>query len=351
MSPTQMPNDPKLESVVLVDQLPSDAWAEGIAIRPSGQLLITRCDGAELYSVDSPLTSADPDAIQPKILHSFPDCNSVLNICALTGTEGEDYAVLTSHAEFATQTIADTTIWRLSFPRDDSNAPPTTSKIAVLPDVGFLFGMISISDNVLAIADTSTPCIQRVHIPTGEVSILYQDLQIMRARTQEEWFGVNRVRVVGDYIWFTNTSTGVLSRAPIEWTDRRNDIRVIGGSQQIATGLDHADGLIMLRDGSAAYVSNFVDGFLWRVDIDASTGSATTTTLFQNLLTPTAMDLSYPTGSGKPTLLVVCNGATSDSFLEGDRGNALTLANVDKSKLRVEVTITTEFTLSYENAS
>ena len=54
-SPNQK-SDPNLHDIVLVDQLPSDMWSEGIAVRPSGNVLTTSIDGPDLYVINSGTT-------------------------------------------------------------------------------------------------------------------------------------------------------------------------------------------------------------------------------------------------------------------------------------------------------
>lgn len=348
-SPPKRPIDSSLDNIVLVDRLPSDAWAEGIAVRPSGCVLATRIDGPEVYSLDSPSEALDfgSEPIPPKVLLKFPGVNCVLNVCRLTGTTTEDYAVLTCHAEFTAAQFDRVTVWRASFDPDDENATPTVTKIADLPDAGFCLGMIAISDDILAIADTSTPCVLRLHIRTGKVSILLEDEESMGAG--EALFGINRVRVAGGYLWYTNTFTGFFYRAPIKHIDAKRDIEVVGPPQAVADGFPNADGLVMTKDGTSAFITSYVMGKLWKVDID-STGKSASTVLMGDLITPTAMDLVYKEADEKPTLYVMCCGAVSPDLLEGDRASAFAGANADTSRFHILVTITTEITVTYEPA-
>lgn len=352
-SPPQQAVDPSLDRIVLVDQLPSEAWVEGLAVRPSGQILATRLDGNKIYTIDLrsnrsfPETNFDYDPVPPKLLLTIPDINTIFNICPLTGTEREDYAVLSGFADFAQAEYHSVTVWRMSFDPDDPGAPPTMTKIADMPDALYCLGMITVSDKTLIIADTTTHCIWRVDVLTGKTSMLMQDKESMSAATKDEIFGVNRIRLAAGYLWYTNTSSGVLYRAPIKYTDDNLDINVTGPAEAVADGLQHGDGLVMRPDGTAGYVACYVQGIVWRIDVDSKSGKGTVSVLMDGLITPTTMDLRYEKANGKPTLYVMCVGAVSPALFEGDNSVVLTLANLDKSKLHIMITVTTEVTYEY----
>jgi hypothetical protein len=335
-------HDPSLRDIVLVDQLPSDAWAEGIVVRPSGDILATRVDGCELFHISGAVC---------KVLLSFPNASAVLNICPLPNTEGkEEYAVLTSWVDFLKGEYHSVVLWRISFDDDDaSDSTPTVSKMADLPGAIFVLGMIPISKEVLIVVDTAAFCIWRIHIATGEVSTLVSNEPAMLPKTKDEMFGTNRVRMAGNHIYHTNTSTGVLHRTPIEFISNGSDIRVTGPPQVVASGLDFADGLVLRRDGKTAYCTNYVSGELRRIDIDAE-GKGIVSVLMDDLISPTSMELVYnDDNDDTPTLYMLCCGAVYPSLLE-THGPAFGYAGIDKKNLKLEVTVTTEIVVTYEPA-
>jgi hypothetical protein len=343
--------DTSLADINLVDQLHSDTWCEGIVVRPSGQILATRVDDApEIYNIDLPTLdsasdgSTTPDRDAVRVIHTFSDATGAFNICRLTGTAKEEYAVVSGVLDIANVDFHSNIVWRLSFESD--SADPVLSKLAELPEALFCLGMETISNDVLAVADSSKSRIWRVHVPTGRVSVLFDEPSTMRPKSEAEVFGINRVRVVDGYLWHTNHSNGTLYRAPVKYIDGGRDIEVTGPSRVLATGLDQPDGLVVKRDGSAAYISSYVHGNLWRIDVAAGSNSGTVTTVLHDLVTPTTMDLVYHEGSDKPTLFVMCCGAVNPVRITGARGKWLELADVDSNKMNVLVTITTEVTYS-----
>lgn len=354
VSPNQVV-DPSLERIILVDQLPSDAWTEGLIIRPCGQIIVTRIDESEVYAVDVntkrsfPDTSGDDyyDFEPPKLLYSIPDTNAIVGICALTGTEREEYVLVASYMDIVKGDYRDVAVWRMTFDSGDKDAQPTFSKVTDMPDALFCLGIVTISDTTIIIADTMKFCVWRLDLPTRQISVLFDDPDSMSPATPQEIFGINRISVAGGYLWYTNTSSGVLCRAPIEYINNKQDISIAGPAETVAHGLKHADGLVMRRDATAGYIACFVEGIVWKVDIDPKTGKGNVNIMMEGLITPTAMALHYKESREKPTLYILCVGAIPVGLIDGDRGVWLTLANVDKSKLHITVTVTTEITYEY----
>lgn len=336
--------DPYLEKITLIDQLPSDAWAEGVAIRPDGNVLTSRLDEPELFAIDLASTQLsgenDFDVVRPKIIHTFENATGVFNLCPLKGTKREEYAVISGWADLANATFHSFVLWRV-VPSANGDDLPEVTKIGDIPEGQFCMGMEPLSETVLLIADCHRSCIYRVDIPTGTVS-KFLEHPSMRP-LEGEFFGVNRLKVLAGYIWFTNTSTGTLSRAPIEHINHGQDIRVTGPIQHVADGLANAEGLVMFDNAEVAYVNSYASGNLWRIDIDVEAGKGLVTCLREDLVSPTAMQLVSKDKDAKPTLYILCCGSVDEEWLSTERGTWFDLANV-KDKVHITVTVTTEIT-------
>ncbi|CAH0054375.1 unnamed protein product [Clonostachys solani] len=345
-------DDQSLDDIILIDQLKSERWAEGLAIRPNGHALATMLEHSELYLVDLNFSTAiayeENGPAAPKLIQTFPDCNATYNIRPLIGTEDEAYAVLTGHSDTSRGKFEKIRLWHLSFGPNGTDTAPTISKIADLPDALFGFGMAILTEDAIAVVDPVKHCVWRVRISTGEVSMLLHDPPSMAPSSKDEAFGVNRLQVAAGYLWYGNFSTGVLSRAPFEYTEDGRDVRVTGPAKPVAEGCIHCDGIAVRNDGAACYVVSFTEGCLWRVDVDSETGKGSPIVMFEDLISPTVIELMYYPFDEKPTLYIVCCGAWNPEDLEGERGRYLTLANVDKSKMQIHVTV--EMTISYEDA-
>lgn len=338
--------DPYLRDIVFVDQLPSDAWAEGLAIRPNGDVLVSRVDQPELFTIE--LASAklnednEFDVLRPRTIHTFDNANSVFDVCSLdsTGTR-EEYAVLSGYADFSkpgNDAFHTFVVSRVTLTSGSSDEPPQVTKIADLPDAGVPVGLEPVSNTTILVADAGKSCIWKVSMSTGEVSVLLEDPTMQPH--EGEAFGVNRIKVRAEYLWYTNTCKGTLSRVPISGKD---DIQAIGPVEHVADGLSNAaDGLVMFDDARIAYVVSYALGVLWRIDIDES-GKGTVNVLREDLLSPTAMRLVYAEEGAKPALHILCCGAVQEAWLDTSKGAWFDMANVT-DKMHITVTVTTEVT-------
>jgi len=345
--------DPRLHEIVLIDQITSDSWCEGVAIRPNGNVLLGKIEEPELLALDlatAPLPANEFDTIKPRLFHRFSEASGTFGLCALRGTEREEYAVSTAVSDPANGQFHQWTVWRITMPRDDSEDGPEISEIASLPDARFLASMITISERTLVTADANRGCVWRIDIPTGQVSVIIEDDK-MRAPGSGEfgYFGVNRVRFTEKFGWVGNTGAGIFYRFPVEWVDGGLGVKATGPPEEVASGLDNSDGLAVVPDGSAAYICSYTSGHLWRVDIEGEggAGKAEVTELRKDLVSPTGMELVYSAEREKPTLYIVCCGTLAPESLDGDRKYWMDLAKLDKTKLQITVTVTTEVTYEY----
>lgn len=320
--------------VVLIDQLPSNSWVEGLALRPNGHGLLSRLDQPELWSIDI----SDPEA-KPQLLHTFPGANGVINLCALKGCVDE-YAVITSILDLDTVSFHTFMIWRVSLSADDSR-PPKVSKIADVADCGMCISLNPVSERTLLIGDARKGSIIRLDIVTGKSSVLIAD-ESMELYGKDDFFGLNRVHLSDHHLWFTNNSGGMLCRIPIEWDESDPDVgvRTTGPVELVVEDIPHCDGLALSTDATTAYMANYLGGMLWRVDIDPATGTGKTHTVMEHLVSPTSMELVY--GNGKPKLYVVCCGEIEIGWVHNDdRRSWSDLANINEA-VEVSVTVTTD---------
>ncbi|KAI6785493.1 uncharacterized protein J7T54_007136 [Emericellopsis cladophorae] len=343
-------HDPNLRDTVLLDQLPSDMWTEGMVVRPNGDVLTTRLEEPDMFSIDIATAAHfenDDGTVRPRLLKRFPDANGCFNLCALEGTKREEYAVVTGFADLARGQFHSWALWRMALPPDEGDDKAEYTKIMDIPDAGFLMGIVPVSDSIVAIADSIQGRIWRVDLARSECSVLFEDPSLA-APSEASIFGINKLRFSERFGWFTNTGTGKLYRFPIERTDDGKDIKPVGDVVELAADLENADGLVITPDGSSAYVCSYTAGHLWRIDTDGEAGSGSSTVHFlrDDLVSPTAMDLVYKKNE-KPTLYIMCCGRVNSEVLEGERGHWLSLANVDKDQLQIMVTVTTEVTYEY----
>ncbi|KAI1078832.1 hypothetical protein F5B20DRAFT_193989 [Whalleya microplaca] len=326
-----MLDDGSIEDVVLVTQLPSDSWFEGFAARPNGKILAARLDEPELYTFQA----EDPDAT-PQLLHSFEEANGLINICPIPGTHDE-YLVLSGVVDLALIEFEQFIVWRVTLDPEDIK-PPTVTKITQVHDTGFCIGIVPVTDRIVLIPDSFKNCIWRLDIESGKSSILIAD-DSMKVASDADFFGLNRLRIADDFIWFTNTSMGILCRVPIERVpdDPEVGLRTSGPVSILTNDIPHCDGLTCTKDQTAFFTCSYTDGFIWKVTVEPTSGKASTAVVMKNLACPTAVELIYV--DGKPKLYVVCCGEIEMNWFVQDSQNPWSeIANINDS---VAVTVVT----------
>ncbi|KAI1651191.1 uncharacterized protein F4817DRAFT_178302 [Daldinia loculata] len=302
------------QDVVLVTQLPSDSWFEAFALRPNGKILACRLDEPELYTFNP----EDSDST-PQLLHTFDqNANGLVDADPIPGTEDE-YFVLSTVGDLVNVEFTDFIIWRVALSPDDSN-PPKVTKVAEIPNSGLCAAAVAISDRVVIIPDSTKNCIWHLDTLTGQSSLLIADDTMKIANGEGNFFGLNRICITDEFIWFTNTSAGLLCRIPIERVqdDPSVGIRIRGPVQILTDEITDCDGLVLTQDENAAYTCSYKDGFIWKVSIEPSTGKATTSVVLRNLASPTAVELNYTNGRSK--LFIVCCGEIQTGWIQ-DREN------------------------------
>lgn len=278
-------------------------------MRPNGHGLVSRLDKPEVWSID--LTH--PDA-EPQLVHEFENATGVANLCPLLGTNDE-YAVLASIINLETVDFHTFVLWRLSLSPDGSQ-PPKATKLAEIPQGGRYIAVSSVTPRTLLLGDSINGQVWRVDVSTGKLSLLVTD-DTMKI-PEGGFFGINRMRVAGGHLHYTNNASGSLYRIPVKLcsTEGEPEITTAGPSQLLVDDIPSCDGLSVTADGRAAYMVNYMGGVLWRVDVDLESGAAATNTIMERLVSPTHVELVEL--NGRPVIYVVCGGEIQIGWINED---------------------------------
>ncbi|KAI1265300.1 hypothetical protein F5Y18DRAFT_48025 [Xylariaceae sp. FL1019] len=333
------------EDVVLITQLPSDAWFEGFVVRPNGKVLVTRLDKPELYTFDP----QDQDT-EPRPISTFSEHNSLVNLSLIPGYDDE-YYLLASTADL--EAISQKNVWayRIAFGDDDS-LPPKVTRLTEIEEEGYIVGILAVSDRIALLTDAASGTIFHLDMETGKKTTFVDD-ERMKHSDPKFFFGINRVRIVDDFLYFTNTGAGTLSRMAIEVDTEHKDvgIRAVGPVSSVIDGMPaHIDGLAVSANQSHAYVASQVDGKLHRIDIDPETGEGTSTVILGSLDSPTGLSLvERATELKHPTLFIICCGEievawtvneVDDPWKEiRDLNAALTVVSITEQVVTTNITI------------
>ena len=188
-------------------QFPNGSWVENIAVRQNGDLLLTRLDVPELYSLD-------PAHPIPTLVHRFTNATALLGIAEVSR---DRFAVLVgNYSHVAGATPRTFSIWTLDFNKVSSSKDPIIFKAASIPQITFPNGMASPSENLVIITDTDAGALYGADLTTGESYIVSTDpLLAPVANPLLGNVGANGVQIRNSYAYFSTSGSNILGRFPI----------------------------------------------------------------------------------------------------------------------------------------
>ena len=193
------------------------AWAENIAIRSNGQQLITRLDTPELYLLQ--LETWNPHSI---LVYRFP---GVLALTGIVEIAPDVFAVSAGNYTLDSgPTTGSWAVWRLDLNGWDSTPPEGTlplpashvSKIADVTEAAYLKGMSLLSERYVLLSDFRAGVVYRLDANSGAYKVVIED-SLMVAVPQPIFgaSGVNGLRVLDGYLYFTNTGQNIFAKIPL----------------------------------------------------------------------------------------------------------------------------------------
>ncbi|KAI0475653.1 hypothetical protein GGR56DRAFT_666546 [Xylariaceae sp. FL0804] len=267
-------------------QYPVGTWIENIAVRDSGELLLTLLNTPELEQLDP---------FAPR-----PEPQKVARIAGVTGLSGiaqiapESFAVAAGNFSLATgeAAVGSWSVRRVDFDAAHGVAV-TVGTIADLPTAAFLNGMCALppaddddnntegspassssssSTNNILVGDIKRGVVSRLDTTTGAVALVLND-SLTAARPDPIFgsSGVDGIRVHGGALYFANPLGRTFARVPIhprdgtpagrpeviqrapEQSELRfyyDDFAIRGGDAYLVTGAGNSVERVGLRDGA-----------------------------------------------------------------------------------------------------
>ncbi|KAF4994948.1 hypothetical protein FDECE_12950 [Fusarium decemcellulare] len=199
----------KIREIYSWDQ--AGTWAENIAIRENGNLLVTLTDRPELYEINPFKKSA-------RLVHQFDGYTSVLGITELAPNI---FTVATGNVSVnpIEPSPKSFSVWKLDFNRGH-HGDARVFKVTDLPDAVFLNGLTTLnsaSDTIL-VGDCSAGHVLRLDTKSGEYTVVLDDPLLKPVAGVSPQIGVNGIKTVGDWLYFTNTFQAIFGRVPINRT-------------------------------------------------------------------------------------------------------------------------------------
>ncbi|CAI6094986.1 unnamed protein product [Clonostachys chloroleuca] len=196
-------------------QLPG-IWVENIAVRQNGDLLLTTIGKGDIYSFNP----SRPNA-KPQIVASFDQISAAAGITEI----GKDIFAITG-AEYSSEigfTPGSIQMIRADFSKDRCGAhknttAPSTDLILRGGDVGPLNGLVTLPwhPNFVLGADSTKGLVWRVDTTSGEAEVIIEDELLTPGPVGPFDFGVNGLKIFGDYLYFTCTKRRALGRVKID---------------------------------------------------------------------------------------------------------------------------------------
>ena len=257
--------------------VPGTTGLENIAIRRSGDILVTSVSSNVLYQV------SHNSSYRPIAVATIPNASSLLGITEL---EKDVFYVIGSRISGVAAAPGSNSVWRVNLRSSCSHFNGTVmtqdvvSHVAHFADAGLLNGMSRLSaDNSahLLLADSAAGAVHKLNVYTGAHEIVIRDPS-MDPRPDGLGIGVNGIHVIGTTLYYTSLDAGTFSTMPI----CPETGLPTGPAETIVGGIVAGDDFAILPAGDKALITNNGEFTLTLVDIPAkSSRVAANSTLLQ----------------------------------------------------------------------
>ncbi|KZP21480.1 hypothetical protein FIBSPDRAFT_953744 [Athelia psychrophila] len=184
-----------------IGKLPNGAWAENLAVRANGQLLVTLLTAPEIYQID-PFGSHET-----KLVETLPIGTG--GLLGITEIQHDVFAVVAGNISLS----GSFSVWKV----DVNHTPARSTKIADVPPAVLLNGATSLNENgsAILVADAGAGVVYRVDTETGNYTVVLDDPTMKIAANATLQVGVNGLHIRGDYLYYTSSTQGLFARIAI----------------------------------------------------------------------------------------------------------------------------------------
>lgn len=236
-------NDSSEVSVTQIFEF-SSHFIENIHTRLNGHLLLSSLSSGDLFTLDP--TSPSPSA------KSLVNCPGSTGLSGIATIGPNLYTVSGGvHGYFK---FDDMKVYVISLP-SDSDSGVLLDTISV-PNATGLNGMAALpkAQGVVLTADSHGSCIYRINTTTRVVDIAIEDPLLGHGPSFK--IGINGLKVVDDYLYFTNSGQGFFARVKInEDGSKAGDIEIVARIPGAEPAMGHAYDDFTLDAAGNAYVS------------------------------------------------------------------------------------------------
>ncbi|CAG8065348.1 unnamed protein product [Penicillium salamii] len=248
----QSPKGYEARSASNVFQLEQNGtWFESLAVRSNGNILATRIDSPELWSI-VPSGNSGQLGHGSRLL-KFPNATSTLGI---TEIDHDIFAVIAGNVSLPSisPTPGSFVVWTVNL----TAAVPKIKVLAAIPGGQFLDGMTKFGNDLLLISDALKGSVWRLNITTGEFSVALSDASMLPATHQAVQVGVNGLKMWQNYLYFTSSTQEIFARVPLD-----ANAMAQGPIEVITSGFSFDD--FILTANGTAYLSTNPDNELIQI--------------------------------------------------------------------------------------
>ncbi|KAF2836480.1 hypothetical protein M501DRAFT_939684 [Patellaria atrata CBS 101060] len=208
-------------------------WAEGLAARSNGQLIVSFFDKAELWTLD-------PSTKKATKLASIAGSTCT---GAITEISPDVFAGVVGQFSFAGGNKPGSwSVWKADF----TGATPQVSILKAIPEAGMLNGITTLGNDTLLVADALKGSVYRLSVSTGAYSVAIQDATMTPPAGGA--MGIDGIRYANGFIYYTNVFKNTFHKAAVDMTGK-----LMGAISTIWSN-NSSDDLAIGSDG-AAYVA------------------------------------------------------------------------------------------------
>ncbi|CAI7632989.1 hypothetical protein N7533_010508 [Penicillium manginii] len=309
----------------------SGVWAENLAVRANGQILVTRFDTPEVLQLD-PTGSKAPTVVASWGPATYMGCLGISEISAdvyyvVVSGFLDDNFVLTSGVNSIWE--IDMSTFAVSRETGEVVSNATVSKLVDVTTSGFLNGLTALSTSAVLVADSYKGCVYRVDTRTGKYEVVVNDTKMKFDSISEPAvnIGVNGIKIRNGYLYWTNTAVGTLNRIRVS-----NKGIPSGRSEVVVNNVATADDFTFDSNGVAFITQNFMD----ELSILHSKWEAAEVIAGSNISTILAGVTAGIFGRlpGDESILYLTTSGAAGSPINGSVTVPATLSWIDTSKIR-----------------
>lgn len=245
--------------VALVDVVPTVPTFENLAIRKTGEVLVTSVASSLLYQI-SPNASYLPVPVA-----GIPNFTGILGIAEL---QTDLFYVVSSNL---TGTACSNAVWEIDLrnstvtPSGDTSHQTKASLIKEFCTARQLNGLTTLSTNDtsnLLISDSANGTVYKLNVKTGDYNIVLEEPEFDPLDTGIS-VGINGIHVYDEALYFTSLDQGLFARIPISLETGC----ATGAVEVLATNITYGDDFTISPQGSHAWIATNGPNGIVEVDI------------------------------------------------------------------------------------